>query len=159
MPRAQESATASDVEVLVKSALQLIVLAKRLREQVQGLKQEFANVPIDNPIVFADYNKAIKEIANDAIELRDTMVNYLIELASKVPLNKEDYINAFNILYSLNPYEPEKTIASDVFLELYTSLILSVTYTKGGAPPTPVFIPMPLQQGTESKGTSSRVPQ
>ena len=109
MPRAQESATASDVEVLVKSALQLIVLAKRLREQVQGLKQEFANVPIDNPIVFADYNKAIKEIANDAIELRDTMVNYLIELASKVPLNKEDYINACLLYTSPSPRDRQKS--------------------------------------------------
>jgi len=159
VPRSQESTTASDVQGLIEGALQLIVLAKRLKEQVQGFKQEFANAPIDNPIVFVDYNKARKEIAETALTLRDTMVNYLIELASKVPLNKEDYINAFNVLYSLNPYEPEKTIASDVFLELYTSLILSVTYTKGGAPPTPVFIPMPLQQGTESKGTSSRVPQ
>ena len=159
MPRSQESTTASDVQGLIEGALQLIVLAKRLKEQVQGFKQEFANAPIDNPIVFVDYNKARKEIAETALTLRDTMVNYLIELASKVPLNKEDYTNAINVLFSLNPYEPEKTIASDVFLELYTSLILSVTYTKGGAPPTPVFIPMPLQQGTESKGTSSRVPQ
>ena len=151
MPRAQEGATASDIEGLVKGALQLTVLAKRLREQVQGFKLEFANVPIDNPIVFVDYNKARKEIAETALMIRDTMVNYLIELASAVPLNKEDYTNAINVLYSLNPYEPEKTIASDVFLELYTSLVLSATYIKGGAPPTPVFVPMP--QSTENPKT------
>jgi hypothetical protein len=139
---------------LVKGALQLTVLAKRLREQVQGFKLEFANVPIDNPIVFVDYNKARKEIAETALMIRDTMVNYLIELASAVPLNKEDYTNAINILFSLNPYEPEKTIASDVFLELYTSLVLSATYTKGGAPPTPVFVPMP--QSTENPKTKEQ---
>ena len=167
MPRAQEGATASDIEVLVKGALQLTVFAKNLRKEVLQFKQEFADItPASlsdisaNVIKLADYYRQLNEIANDAKELRDTMVDYLVELASKVPLNKEDYINAFNVLYSLNPYEPEKTIASDVFLELYTSLVLSATYAKGGAPPTPVFIPMPLQQqGTESKGTSSRVPQ
>jgi hypothetical protein len=157
VPRAQEDATASEVQDLVKSALQLTVLAKNLRKEVLQFNQEFANVSIDNPIVFVDYNKARKEIAEKALTLRDIMVSYLIELASKVPLNKEDYINAINVLYSLNPYEPEKTIANDAFLQLYTSLVLSAIYAKGGAPPTPVFVPMPLQQGTE--GTKTKVPQ
>jgi len=163
VPRAQEGATASDIEGLVKSALQLIVLAKNLRKEVLQVKQEYADItpaslseiPIGSLkiVKFVDYYKQMNEIAKKAITLRDTMADYLIELASKVPLNKEDYTNAINVLFSLNPYEPEKTIASDVFLELYTSLVLSATYTKGGAPPTPVFVPMPLQQGTENPKT------
>jgi hypothetical protein len=161
VPRAQEGATASDIEGLVKGALQLTVLAKNLRKEVLQFKQEFADItPASlsdisaNVLKLADYYRKLNEIAETALELRDTMVDYLVELASKVPLNKEDYINAYNILYSLNPYEPEKTIASDVFLELYTSLILSATYTKGGAPPTPVFVPMP--QSTENPKTKEQ---
>jgi hypothetical protein len=156
VPRAQEGATASDIEVLVKGALQLTVLAKNLREEVLQAKLEFPKGP-QHPLEYVDYYKKKESIAKTALTLRDTMVNYLIELASAVPLNKEDYTNAINVLYSLNPYEPEKTIASDVFLELYTSLILSATYTKGGAPPTPVFVPMPLQQqGTEKPKTKEQ---
>jgi hypothetical protein len=157
LPRAQEGATASDMEDFVKGALQLIVLAKKLKEEVLQYRQECPNPnpSDDNILLYLDCYKERTSIAQKATELRDTMVNYLIELASKVPLNKEEYVNAINILYSLNPYEPEKTIASDVFLELYTSLILSATYTKGGAPPTPVFVPIPglqPQEGTKTKG-------
>jgi hypothetical protein len=156
VPRAQEGATASDIEVLVKGALQLIVLAKKLKEEVLQFRQEYPKpVPSNaNILIYLDYYKKRANIAQKAITLRDTMTDYLIELASKVPLNKEDYTNAINILYSLNPYEPEKTIVNDVFLELYTSIILSATYAKGGAPPAPVFVPMPLQQqGTENPKT------
>ncbi len=46
------------------------------------------------------------------------------------------------------------TLPARKALELYTSLILSATYAKGGAPPAPVFIPMPLQQqGAENPKT------
>ena len=156
MPRAQEDATASGVQDLVKGALQLIVFAKKLKEEALQFRQEFPNGP-KHPLEYVDYYKEKESIAKTAMALRDAMAEQLIELASVVPLNKEDYTNVMNVLYSLNPYEPEKTIANDAFLQLYTSLVLSAIYAKGGAPPTPVFVPMPLQQGTE--GTKTKVPQ
>lgn len=148
MPRVAQAETPFDLQDMVQGALQLAVLAKRLREEVLRFKQEFTNAQLDHPLVLADYFKARDSIAVKALKLRDSMVAQLVELASLVPVEREGYVNALNILYSLNPYDIDsvlRTVANDSFIELYISLVLSAMYSRTGTPPAPVFVPLPVQ--------------
>lgn len=148
MPRGlQQAETPFDLQDMVQGALQLAVLAKRLREEAMRFKQEYSNAQLEHPLVLADYFKARESIAVKALKLRDAMVSQLVELASVVPLEREGYVNALNILYSLNPYDIDSvlmTVANDSFIELYISLVLSAMYSGTGTPPTPVFVPWPM---------------
>ncbi|MFP3222958.1 MAG: hypothetical protein RXR21_04745 [Nitrososphaeria archaeon] len=154
MPRAQEgSEPVYDIQDLVHSALQLVAIAKRLGQEAREVLERYGRVNAGDlrtsVLILSEAYRVREQLARSAEVLKDQMVRHLIELASLVPMNREDFIRALNILYSLNPYEPESilaTVANDGFLEVYTSLVLGAITARTGAPPAPVFVPIPLQQ-------------
>lgn len=152
VPRAPQEGSeqsAYDIQDLVHSALQLVVLAKRLGQEVRKVKEEYSRTDLSSVLVLADYYKEIERLAVTAEKVKEQMVKHLIELASLVPINREDFIRALNTLHSLEPHDLDSilaTVANDGFLEVYTSLVLGAITARTGTPPAPVFVPIPLQQ-------------
>lgn len=151
MPRAPQegSEPVNDIQDLVHSALQLVVLAKRLGQEVRKVREEYGRLDLSNVLVLADYYKEVERLGETAEKVKDQMVRHLIELASLVPIDREDFIRALNVLHSLNPYDLDSilaTVANDGFLDVFTSLVLGAITARTGTPPAPVFVPIPLQQ-------------
>ena len=84
---------------------------------------------------------------SEAKELRAELQTYIMYLASRVPLNREDFLRVFTTLNNVDFDKPETlitTILSDTFISSYINLVLSAQPI-GTAPTQPIVLQIPVQ--------------
>jgi hypothetical protein len=136
-----------EVAQVISKALLACVNAKNLQMQLVKLMREYASTDRENILVVIDYYKELRDIVDRAKELRAELLSYIMYLAGKVPLNREDFLRVFTTLNSVDFDKPESliiTILSDTFINTYINLLLSVQ-TVGTMPSQPIVLQIPVQ--------------
>jgi len=135
-------------------ALHACIDAKNLQLRLVKLMTEYAHTDRENILVVVDYYKELNSIVARTREVRAELQAYLMYLASKVPLNREDFLRVFTALNNVDFDKPESlitTVLSDTFITTYINLLLSAQTagTAGVSQPIVLQIPVqPAQQGT-----------
>ena len=136
-----------EIAQIVSRALLGATRAKGLQLRLVKLMTEYARTNRDNILVVIDYFKELNSIVAEAKELKAELQAYLMYLASKVPLNREDFLRAFAILNNVDLDKPETlitTVLSDTFINTYINLVLSVQ-SMGTTPSQPIVLQIPVQ--------------
>ena len=140
---------------VVANALQYCAKAKSLQLRLAKLMEEYAHIDNKESIfVLFKYYFEIQNIISETREVRGVLQAYLMYLASKVPLNREEFLKLFTILNTVDFGKPESlinTVLSDMFIYAYINLLLSIQ-TAGTVNPSQSIVfqfPIPsAQQGT-----------
>jgi len=154
--QAQQPTTPEPPELskVIADALHACVVAKNLQLRLVKLMTEYAHTDRENILVVVDYYKELNSIVSATREVRGILQTYLMYLASKVPLNREDFLRVFTALNNVDFDKPESlitTVLSDTFINTYINLLLSAQTagTAGVSQPIVLQIPVqPAQQGT-----------
>jgi hypothetical protein len=136
-----------EVAQIISKALLACVKAKNMQMELVKLMSEYAKTDRENILVVIDYYEKLKSIVESAKELRAELLSYIMFLAGKVPLNREDFLRVFTVLNSVDFDKPESlitTILSDTFINTYINLVLSVQ-SMGTAPSQPIVLQIPVQ--------------
>jgi len=136
-----------EIAQILSKALLAITRAKSLQMRLVKLMSDYAKTNRDHILVVVDYYKELNDIVAEAKELRAELQTYIMYLASRVPLNREDFLRVFTTLNNVDFDKPETlitTILSDTFISAYINLVLSVQ-TMGTAPAQPIVLQIPVQ--------------
>jgi len=136
-----------EIAQIISRALLGATKAKNLQLRLVKLMTRYAKTNKDNIIITIEYFNELNEIVAEAKELRAELQAYLMYLASKVPLNREDFLRAFTTLINVDFDKPEtliSTILSDSFINTYINLVLSVQ-SMGATPSQPIVLQIPVQ--------------
>jgi len=136
-----------EIAQIISKALLAVTRAKNLQLRLVNLMSRYAKVNKDSVIVTIEYYKELDNIVAEARELRAELQAYLMYLASKVPLNREDFLKVFTTLINVDFNKPEtliSTVLSDTFINTYINLVLSVQST-GTTPSQPIVLQIPVQ--------------
>jgi len=136
-----------EIAQILSKALLAITRAKSLQMRLVKLMSDYAKTNRDHILVVVDYYKELNSIVTEAKELRAELQTYIMYLASRVPLNREDFLRVFTTLNNVDFDKPETlitTILSDTFISSYINLVLSVQ-TMGTAPAQPIVLQIPVQ--------------
>jgi hypothetical protein len=143
----QASTEPPEVVQILSKALLAITRTKSLQMRLVKLMSDYAKTNRDHILVVVDYYKELNSIVAEAKELRAELQTYIMYLASRVPLNREDFLRVFATLNNVDFDKPETlitTILSDTFINAYINLVLSVQ-TMGTAPTQPIVLQIPVQ--------------
>ena len=136
-----------EIAQVLSKALLAITRAKSLQMRLVKLMSDYAKTNRDHILVVVDYYKELNDVVAEAKELRAELQTYIMYLASRVPLNREDFLRVFTTLNNVDFDKPETlitTILSDTFISSYINLVLSVQ-TMGTAPTQPIVLQIPVQ--------------
>jgi len=136
-----------EIAQILSKALLAITRTKSLQMRLVKLMSDYAKTNRDHILVVVDYYKELNDIVAEAKELRAELQAYIMYLASRVPLNREDFLKVFTTLNNVDFDKPETlitTILSDTFINAYINLVLSVQ-TMGTAPAQPIVLQIPVQ--------------
>jgi hypothetical protein len=136
-----------EIAQVLSKALLAITRAKSLQMRLVKLMSDYAKTNRDHILVVVDYYKELNSIVTEAKELKAELQTYIMYLASRVPLNREDFLRVFTTLNNVDFDKPETlitTILSDTFISSYINLVLSVQ-TMGTAPAQPIVLQIPVQ--------------
>ena len=136
-----------EIAQVLSKALLAITRAKSLQMRLVKLMSDYAKTNRDHILVVVDYYKELNDIVTEAKELKAELQTYIMYLASRVPLNREDFLRVFTTLNNVDFDKPETlitTILSDTFISSYINLVLSVQ-TMGTAPAQPIVLQIPVQ--------------
>ena len=136
-----------EIAQILSKALLAITRAKSLQMRLVKLMSDYAKTNRDHILVVVDYYKELNSIVTEAKELRAELQTYIMYLASRVPLNREDFLRVFTTLNNVDFDKPETlitTILSDTFISSYINLVLSVQ-SMGTAPTQPIVLQIPVQ--------------
>ena len=136
-----------EITQVLSKALLAVTRAKTLQMRLAKLMAEYSKTNRDHILVVVDYYKELNDIVAEAKELRAELQTYIMYLASRVPLNREDFLRVFTTLNNVDFDKPETlitTILSDAFINAYINLVLSVQ-TMGTAPTQPIVLQIPVQ--------------
>ncbi len=136
-----------EIAQILSKALLAITKTKSLQMRLVKLMTEYSKTNRDNILVVIDYYKELNSIVTEAKELKAELQTYIMYLASRVPLNREDFLRVFTTLNNVDFDKPETlitTILSDTFINSYINLVLSVQ-TMGTVPSQPIVLQIPVQ--------------
>jgi hypothetical protein len=136
-----------EIAQILAKALLAITKTKSLQMRLVKLMTDYAKTNRDHILIVVDYYKELNSIVAEAKELRAELQTYIMYLASRVPLNREDFLRVFTTLNNVDFDKPETlitTILSDTFINAYINLVLSVQ-TMGTAPTQPIVLQIPVQ--------------
>jgi len=136
-----------EIAQILSKALLAITRAKSLQMRLVKLMSDYAKTNRDHILVVVDYYKELNDIVMEAKELKAELQTYIMYLASRVPLNREDFLRVFTTLNNVDFDKPETlitTILSDTFINAYINLVLSVQ-TMGTTPTQPIVLQIPVQ--------------
>jgi len=136
-----------EIAQILSKALLAITKTKSLQMRLVRLMSDYAKTNRDHILIVVDYYKELNDIVAEAKELRAELQTYIMYLASRVPLNREDFLRVFTTLNNVDFDKPETliaTILSDTFINAYINLVLSVQ-TIGTAPAQPIVLQIPVQ--------------
>jgi len=136
-----------EIAQILSKALLAVTRTKSLQMRLVKLMSDYAKTNRDHILVVVDYYKELNSIVTEAKELKAELQTYIMYLASRVPLNREDFLRVFTTLNNVDFDKPETlitTILSDTFISSYINLVLSVQ-TMGTAPAQPIVLQIPVQ--------------
>lgn len=136
-----------EIAQVLSKALLAVTRTKSLQMRLVKLMSDYAKTNRDHILIVVDYYKELNDIVAEAKELRAELQTYIMYLASRVPLNREDFLRVFTTLNNVDFDKPEtliSTILSDTFINAYISLVLSVQ-TMGTTPAQPIVLQIPVQ--------------
>jgi len=136
-----------EIAQILSKALLAITRTKSLQMRLVKLMSDYAKTNRDHILVVVDYYKELNSIVTEAKELRAELQTYIMYLASRVPLNREDFLRVFTTLNNVDFDKPETlitTILSDTFISSYINLVLSAQPI-GTAPTQPIVLQIPVQ--------------
>ena len=136
-----------EIAQILSKALLAITKTKSLQMRLVKLMTDYAKTNRDHILVVVDYYKELNSIVTEAKELKAELQIYIMYLASRVPLNREDFLRVFTTLNNVDFDKPETlitTILSDTFISSYINLVLSVQ-SMGTVPTQPIVLQIPVQ--------------
>ena len=136
-----------EIAQILSKALLAITRTKSLQMRLVKLMSDYAKTNRDHILIVVDYYKELNSIVTEAKELKAELQTYIMYLASRVPLNREDFLRVFTTLNNVDFDKPETlitTILSDTFISSYINLVLSVQ-TMGTMPTQPIVLQIPVQ--------------